>query len=445
MLPSSTIASSPPVALVRGGSNRAAPLSRAASSRSAVELRCQNASCTCVLEPTSIPVDYDTILERLFGNRDAVDMRGFREAAARGDAATFTVLVAEASAGLACADGDDGALPGGWPYCDDCVEELLRVQKRRAADANERRYAVANILDGVRLGAAPQSSAAGAEGDAGAVAAAEEQEPAEARPQDMLIEILHAREAEAQKRLEIARERIQSAARARALIAAKRREAMEMKSRLWVIHTELSLRLNAGRERMGALIHRIARYRSTLASLRSLRAHSDAFFLWHSDPFATINGCRLGRAPSTTSATPDWPEVNAALGQFTTLLAETARRLGAPRLRWVLIPCGSYSKIAPSDDARQGPLELFYNGSFFGASRFATALRALIAALGELGAAVEANDPSFRLPHAITLNGEKCGGCHVSLGRDVPWTRAMRCAATNLKWLVAWSLRREVG
>ena len=230
---------------------------------------------------------------------------------------------------------------------------------------------------------------------------------------------------------------------ARAKVAICSRGVGEIIQRLWVINRDLSLRLYAGRERMSTLSQTCTRYRESLVRLRSLRTFSDAFFLWFSDPFATINGARLGRAPGAPSGAPEWTEVNAALGQFTTLLSETARRLGAPRLRWVLIPCGSYSKITQSDDARAAPLELFYNGSFFGASRFTTALRALMAFLGELGATVEGTDPAFRLPYAISANGEKCGGLSVSLGRDVPWTRAMRCGAINLKWLVAWSIKRE--
>ena len=63
----------------------------------------------------------------------------------------------------------------------------------------------------------------------------------------------------------------------------------------------------------------------------------------------------------------------------------------------------------------------------------ALCILALLLALGELGAAVEAADPAFRLPHSVAPNGEKCGGLSVSLGRDVPWTRALRCAANSLQ------------
>ena len=457
--PSQTQHTSPTSPLVRQASLRtAAPVRRAASGRAAGELRCQNAECVCVLETTSIPVDYDTILQRLFGSpppAPPLDLRLFKEAAARGDAATFTVLVAESARGLA-EDDRGGALPGGWPYCDDCVEDLLKAWTRRAADAVKRRDGAILLADIV--------SGGGGGGEEGIIAAAitfeseAEQKPeppvivpvAEtgtgggglAAPAQVLATLL-IRETAARARLLHARTRLDAAALARARIASKRKSVCDLTNRLWLTNRDLSLRLSAGRERMGALSQRASRFRATLGALRALRTFSDAFFLWYSDPFATINGARLGRAPSAGVGVPEWPEVNAALGQFTTLLAETARRLGAPRLRWVLIPCGSYSKITTSEDARAAPHELYYNGSFFGASRFTAALRALVAALGELGAAVEAADPAFRLPYAITTNGEKCGGASVSLGRDVPWTRALRCAAANLKWLVAWSLKRE--
>jgi hypothetical protein len=76
---------------------------------------------------------------------------------------------------------------------------------------------------------------------------------------------------------------------------------------------------------MAALANRGARCREALARLRGLCVFSDAFFIWHADPFATINGARLGRVPG---AVPEWAETNAALGQVALLLSLTAARLG---------------------------------------------------------------------------------------------------------------------
>lgn len=132
--------------------------------------------------------------------------------------------------------------------------------------------------------------------------------------------------------------------------------------------------------------------------------------------------------------------MNAALGQFVTLLAETMKRLQTPPTPWMLVPCGSFSKLLP-ERGSAATVDLFHDGSFFAASKLSAALRHLLLALAEVGARVEAADPAFRLPYAISANGERVGALPIALGKDVPWTRALRLAATNLKWLVAWSLK----
>jgi len=49
-----------------------------------------------------------------------------------------------------------------------------------------------------------------------------------------------------------------------------------------------------------------------------LSVPNDAFFIWHSGPFGTINGFRLGRLPVEPV---EWSEINAALGQVALLLS----------------------------------------------------------------------------------------------------------------------------
>lgn len=38
--------------------------------------------------------------------------------------------------------------------------------------------------------------------------------------------------------------------------------------------------------------------------------------------------------------------------------------------------------------------------------------------------------------------GEKIAELHVTLGKDVQWTRAMKCLLTDIKWLLAWAFRQ---
>jgi hypothetical protein len=270
---------------------------------------------------------------------------------------------------------------------------------------------------------------------------------------------------------------------------------------------------------MAALVGRAARYRGALARLRPLRVAADAFFIWHADPFATINGARLGRVPG---AVPEWAEVNAALGQMALLLSVTAARVGCVFSKWQLIPMGSFARLAPAGESGAGgaggaaaaaaegggagggpggglgagsggaaasggsggmgagggggaagggvggggagsggggggsaagggggtgaTLELWYDTerfttAFFGAGRLSAALKAFFTCLAELGAFAHARDPSFTLPYAISPGGERVGELATALGKDVPWTRALRLAATDLKYLVSWGLK----
>ncbi len=93
-------------------------------------------------------------------------------------------------------------------------------------------------------------------------------------------------------------------------------------------------------------------------------------------------------------------------------------------------------------DSRAPLLDLFYDGSFFATSRLSSALRPFVAAIGEVGAAIEAADPAFSLPYPISASNEKVGGLPIAFGKDVQWTRALRLIATNLKWIVAWAAKR---
>ena len=259
---------------------------------------------------------------------------------------------------------------------------------------------------------------------------------------------------EAALRAALAEAEAAQAGAAAALARARARRAAlgALQRGLWTTQAEVARRLRSGREAMDALAVQCARQREALARLRCLRVHSDAFFIWHAEPYATINGARLGRVPGR--GVPDWAEVNAALGQMALLLSLTAARLNYVFKRWRIIPMGSYSKVAKVEDERASMQELSYDASaFFSASRLSSALKPLMQCMGELGAHVEALEAERHgggqgarqdfLPHPVSAGGERVGDLAVALGKDVPWTRAMRMAATNLKWLCAYAEKLE--
>lgn len=105
--------------------------------------------------------------------------------------------------------------------------------------------------------------------------------------------------------------------------------------------------------------------------LKRTNIFNDCFFIWHEGPFATINGNRLGRLP--TSAGPqhqvDYPEINAAWGCAALLLHLTGAYhaskevKGQPRFEFKeydIRPMGSNSTLVWR--SKNKPKELFSGG-----------------------------------------------------------------------------------
>ena len=281
----------------------AGPL-RPASGRSATELRCQNVDCACVLEPTSIPVDFDVILTRLFCVQDASPAEAaasfrlplFREAESAGDAVSFAVLVAEEVGRPSAARARAGAPMLPWPYCDDCLEDVLRVRSRRLAEAVARRdraVALCSVLHEAEEGEVSVGGVVGAAGAGGGGAD--------------LCAALELTESAHNAALRAANERYARAARARAAIREKRAGTAAVARRVWSIQCMLLTRLTAARERLCALHLRSSRLRLNLGALRPLRVTSDAFFIWHSEPVrpdARGLYARCARAPPLVLTPP---------------------------------------------------------------------------------------------------------------------------------------------
>jgi hypothetical protein len=379
------------------------------------------------------------ILPRIFKSHDAsvpspltpavLDL--FRECERQRDSVSFAVLIAELCAGVLEGGGGRELLPCGWPYCDHCYIALKASQDGALKAACARRDEAQGYLEKLEGCLAAQGVPGGQPPGAGSGAAP-------VAPPPGLCAALAREEAELREALQAAQARRARAAAACARAAAQGATlAAATQAPLWAAHREVAARLAAGRERMDALGVECTRSREALERLRCLRVQSDAFFIWHSEPFATINGARLGRVPGRAT---DWAEINAALGQLALLLSLTAARLRYVFKKWRIIPMGSYSKIALVEDEKSSLLELSYDGSvLFAAARLSKALQPLVHCVWELGAHVEATDNLFRLPYPMSSGGERVGDLAVALGKEVPWTRAMRMIATNVKWLVAYA------
>jgi len=78
---------------------------------------------------------------------------------------------------------------------------------------------------------------------------------------------------------------------------------------------------------------------------------NDAFFLWYSGPYGTINNFRLG---NMSLKVVDWLEINTALGQTALALSTVALRLPQEKFlftKYMLYPMGSQTKVYKVSDA----------------------------------------------------------------------------------------------
>ena len=186
------------------------------------------------------------------------------------------------------------------------------------------------------------------------------------------------------------------------------------------------------------LIEEYLEKKKRLKILSSINVCNVAFFLWTDGPFGTINTFRLGRTPAILV---DWNEINAAWGQTALLLATIAHKLGFTFTRYRIIPMGSNSKIAKAGQERTSYDLSHHGGRWLSGGRFNTAMAAFLECVSELCDYATSIDRSFLLPH--TVKGSKIDGftikLHANSSKD--WTRALKYMLSNLKWLLAWSVR----
>ena len=179
---------------------------------------------------------------------------------------------------------------------------------------------------------------------------------------------------------------------------------------------------------------------------------NDAFYIWYSGPFATINNFRLGN--STTGRPVEWTEINAALGQAMLVVSIIATRAGVRFKQYQLLPMGSFSKVAKADD-RRVVHNLFMDPtlfSLFPKSKFHPAMFGFLACVKELGDHISRHDPPLAMPYRIDIEEGKSP--KIGTGReqlelfmgsdDVLWTRALKYLLSDIKWMQAWNTKHAI-
>jgi len=217
----------------------------------------------------------------------------------------------------------------------------------------------------------------------------------------------------------------------------------KLEQRFWEEYQDFQLQQDCLIKEENAVKQKIKVAEERLERIKRTNVFDDAFHISYDGHFGTINGFRLGRLPSQPV---EWTETNAALGQVVLLLHTMAAKSNYTFAKYILIPCGSFSKMAKSDDPSTTH-ELYGSndlslGRLFWYRRFDTALTWLLNCIQKFSEYAASRDPRFKQPYAI--KNEMIGGVSIKLqfNQDAKWTKALKYMLTNLKYLLAWCSKR---
>ncbi|KAF4666963.1 Beclin-1 [Perkinsus chesapeaki] len=299
------------------------------------------------------------------------------------------------------------------PLCEPCAMDVVALWQRelalRRSELAESELALAELDEEEGESDEDDSEIRGLEGE---IAAMEEELTELRRTSQELASRLEREEAEAKVQL-------------------RREEHLQKETDDYVVqllsHEEVTGNVKAQVEYTSGEISRLKRT-SVLAM---------AFRIWHSGPFGSINGFRMGRVHDYQIP---WSEINVGWGQMALLLDVIVRRLGVPSA-YRLLPRGSCSAILRKSD--NSIMELYTSDGgfarFFTGRKFDAGMCAYVSVVQEVCSYSERfRSQPLRLPFSI--EGDKVGGFSVALqfNQEERWTKAMKYLLTNLKWLMAY-------
>ncbi|RLM00725.1 hypothetical protein CFD26_108080 [Aspergillus turcosus] len=340
------------------------------------------------------------------------------------------------------------------PVCVECTEMLVDGLQKRLVSATKERDAYISFLRDLNSSAP----------------SAEEIEAAE----KSLKEALAAEEAAFEELVALEKEKATLDEEIAALEEESRQLDLE-EEKFWRDRNAFALTLSEFQNERDALNMRYDHDSRQLERLQRTNVYNDAFCIGHDGYFGTINGLRLGRL---TNPSVEWPEINAAWGQTTLLLATIAEKLGFQFQGYRLKPMGSMSRIEKIEYPRTSPaqsalggvsaetspapkittLDLFSSGDLplnlpWLHRRFDAGMVAFLECLRQLGEFVETTPApvsstrrghgnaavtGWKLPYEIKR--DKIGDASIKLGfnqNDETWTRACKYTLTCCKFLLA--------
>lgn len=171
---------------------------------------------------------------------------------------------------------------------------------------------------------------------------------------------------------------------------------------------------------------------------KQINTLNDAFYVWYTGPFATINAFKLGNLVNKPVETS---EINAALGQAALVLSIITSRCGIEFKQFHIAPMGSFPRILKADDRRTSyPLFIDQGSfSFFPKRNFNLALSGFMQCIHELGEYISTYDPTLSIPYKIEVNESRIADKSFVYGADEEvWTHALKHMLADIKWIIAW-------
>lgn len=172
---------------------------------------------------------------------------------------------------------------------------------------------------------------------------------------------------------------------------------------------------------------------------KQINTLNDAFYIWYTGPFATINSFKLG---NLVNKPVESTEINAALGQAALVLNIITSRCGIQFKQFHIAPMGSFPRILKADDRRTSyPLFIDQPGVFslFPKRNFNLALAGFMQCIQELGEYITANDRTLSIPYKIEVAESRIADKSFVYGGDEEvWTHALKHMLANIKWIIAW-------
>ena len=147
------------------------------------------------------------------------------------------------------------------------------------------------------------------------------------------------------ERMDVASSRLVKAQAQRAATHKKRRELTKLREALYGRANELEVAVVNIETEIESLTQENRQTAIQLERYLKINVLNDAFYIWYSGPYATINNFRLG---SLSIKVVDWLEINTALGQAALALSVVAQRLPKEKFlftKYMMYPLGSQSKV----------------------------------------------------------------------------------------------------